>query len=260
MFLTRLLEQRSRDTYLQNWFTGEDLDGALTSLSGEAVNPGSALRLSAVFRCTNILSDDISKLPLHIFKMTPDGNRSIDPGHPVSRLLSIAPNEAMTPIVFWKLLELKRELWGNAYASVRLDYNGYPIELLPLPPEYVLPIIDNSGRLWYVVYLPGLEPRKVDASLMIHLKGFSTDGITGRSILQYARDAIGAGQAEQKFESTFYTKGMKLGGVLETPSKITQKIRTSCGRSSSRLPAGSITCIEWPSCRWARNSRPTPCQ
>lgn len=238
MILDRIFEglsQRNRADYIANWLTGGD--EFFTSLTGESVTQDSALKLSAVFRCVNILSDDVSKLPIHQIKVSGE-ERKFDYEHPASQLVSMSPNEVMVPIVFWKLMEMRRELWGNAYAYIETDYNGYPSALIPLPPEYVLPFIDATGNLWYIAALPGLDKRKLPASEVIHLKGISKDGVTGISILQYARETIGAGQAEQKFEGYLYLRGMKLGGVVEVPSKVSPADREIVRAEFEKMTSG----------------------
>jgi len=218
MILERILESRSIDQYMSDFLTG--LDDYLTSASGENVTQSSAMKLSAWFGCVNTLVDDLAKLPRHVFRRKSNGDRVEDRDHPAYRLLAIQPNRRMNPTSFFRLMEYKRISWGNGYAYVDTDFNGYPTELFPLPPEYTVIYVDDRGYLWYILKIPGMEPRKLPSSDVIHVKGFSEDGITGQSYLGYARETLGAGIAEQKFEGNFYQRGMKLGGVLKTPTQL----------------------------------------
>ncbi len=236
MILDRLLETRSYDSYMSDWLLG--LDDYYTSASGETVNQDSAMKLSAWFGSVSILVDDVAKLPRHVFKRSSNGDRNQSHDHPVHRLLTVQPNRRMNPSSFMKLLELKRINWGNGYAHVDTDYNGYPSELFPLPPEYTLPYVDDNGYLWYVLSIPGMSTRKLPSADVIHVKGFSTDGVTGQSYLGYARDAIGAGTAEQKFEGNFYQRGMKLGGVLKVPSKLSPDDKNKVRAEFEKITSG----------------------
>ena len=235
MIIRNLFEQRSRQDVVNAFLNGED--EVISSLSGENVSPSSALRLSAVFSAARILMDDIAKLPIHLF-VSKGEDREIDRNHPTARLLSVQPNELMTPLDFFRMLEFKRQFWGAGLAWVKTDYNGFPIELLPLPTEYTVPYVDDDGALWYVLRAPGPEMRKLPAADVICVKNFSTDGITWHSTLEYAREVVGAGQAEQKFETTFYSRGMKLGGVLETPSKLGPEEKEAVRREFERATSG----------------------
>lgn len=235
MILSSLLERRDRASYIADWLAG--IGDYLTTYTGENISQASALTLSAVYRCVTILMDDVGRLPTHCFRIKGE-DREIDRDHPTTRILSIAANEAMTPIAYTQLMEMRRELWGNAYAHVQTDYNGMVEELIPLPPEYVVPYIDEDGALWYTVNLPGMEPRKLPNYDVVHVRGFSTDGISGNSILGYARETIGVGQAEQKFEGRIYSQGMKLGGVIETPSKLGPDEKDVVRREFERMTSG----------------------
>lgn len=236
MILRSLFEQRSREQVVMDFLSGTD--EVFTSGTGENISPYSALKLSAVFRCATILMDDISKLPVHPFVIRGEG-REIDYNHPTARLLSVQPNELMNPMDFFQMLEYKRQFWGAGLAWVNVDYNGYPVELIPLPTEYVVPFLDiHTNQLWYIVSLPGLETRKLPPADVICVKNFSTDGITWHSTLEYARESVGAGQAEQKFENNFYLRGMKLGGILETPSKLGGEEKDILRREFERMTSG----------------------
>ncbi len=236
MIIDQLLETRSNESYLADWFLGED--SGFTSAAGESVTQATSMKLSAWFACVNILMDDVAKLPRHVYKRSSNGDRTIDYNHPAQYCLSIRPNRRMNPSSFFKLLELKRINWGNGYAYVDLDFNGYPTELFPLPPEYTVPYVDDNGYLWYVLSLPGMPMRKLPSDQVIHVKGFSGDGITGDSYLGYARDAIGAGIAEQKFEGNLYQRGMKLGGVLKTPTKLDTAGKDKVRREFEKMTSG----------------------
>ena len=65
------------------------------SHSGQYVTPQTALRASAVLACIRILSEDLSALPLNLYRRTPQGAvLAVD--DPRFRLLHDAPNPLMT--------------------------------------------------------------------------------------------------------------------------------------------------------------------
>ena len=63
--------------------------------SGQFVNPATALRASAVLACIRILSEDLSALPLNLYRQTPTGAvpATDDPRY---RLLRSSPNSWQT--------------------------------------------------------------------------------------------------------------------------------------------------------------------
>lgn len=235
MIIQQLLERRSDSNWLADFLTG--VEGYFTSQSGENVTQSSAMKLSAVFNAVNTISDDVAKLPAHVFKRTRLGVEQ-DTSHPAAFVLSVLPNQRMTPFKLKKYTDTKRQLWGHGYQYVDTDFDGNVIALLPLPPEYVLPCIDESGAMWYVLCLPGLERRKLPWYDVIDVHGFSMDGVGADGIMSYARDAIGTGLAHQKFEGNLYQRGMKLGGILETPSKLGPNEKDIVRREFEQMTSG----------------------
>jgi HK97 family phage portal protein len=235
MIISQMLQRRADSSWLSDFLTGADFH--FMSQTGETVTQFNALTLSAVYNAVNTIADDVAKLPVHIFRRS---SKDVEQeyNHPAVGLLSVQPNERMNPFNFRKFLEIKRQLWGHGLAYVDTDFNGMPFQLLPLFPEYVLHYIDDAGALWYILKMPGLEPRKLPAADVIDVKGFSENGITANSIIGYAREAIGVGLAEQKFEGNLYKAGMKLGGVLETPTQLEPTEKDKVRREFERMTSG----------------------
>jgi len=173
----------------------------------------SAMKVAAVNACVEIRSDSIGKLPLYIMDRTT--KKHLD-DHYLKYLLAVRPNEAMTPFVFKKLMETYRLLWGNAYAAiVRSPKTGIPIELIPLPADYVTPIQATDGSLWYVYSDPNSRMvRKIRSWDIIHLKAYTEDGIHGISVLSRASEIIDNARAQQQFEGKFYTQNARPSGIL----------------------------------------------
>src|SRR6266496_6085284 len=71
------------------------LFGGVRTHSGQFVTPQTAMRASAVLACMRILSEDISSLPLNLFRRTPQG-AVLATDHPLFRLLHDAPNNWQT--------------------------------------------------------------------------------------------------------------------------------------------------------------------
>ncbi len=111
-----------------------------------------ARKLSAVDRCLEILSDSIAKLPNYVID-SKSRRRLAD--HPALYALNVRPNEAMTPSVRKKALELSRLEGGAGYDwIIRDSATGRLRELIPLPWRLVAPWRDQAGRMWYTVSHP----------------------------------------------------------------------------------------------------------
>ena len=185
---------------------------------GQTVSQTTAMKVSAVNACVEVISNSVSKLPFFVID-SPTKERV---RHPVNQLLATRPNEAMTPSVFKKLIEVYRLLWGNAYIlPVRSSKNARVTELLPVPPDYMYPYIHEDGQLWYVLTVPLTgEQRKFRAWDVIHLKAYSVDGINGISVLSRAAEVVGTSKSAQTYESKLYSQNARPSGVLSVASKL----------------------------------------
>src|SRR4051812_20772953 len=88
---------RSASTYLRGELArrSETIRGGATT-SGMGVTPSSALALSAVFACINVISSDTSSLPLRVYRTRADGGRDEQRDHPAAELLAVSPDGETT--------------------------------------------------------------------------------------------------------------------------------------------------------------------
>src|SRR5262245_52331582 len=181
----------------------EDL-GATSSDSGVRVNERTALGYAAWWRGINLVSRDVGKLPLNVYKR--DGKGKVkDIEHPAYRLLRWKPNPYMTSITFKQILMGHVLMRGNGYGYIFRRGDGSPEAILPLMPDRTYPVREN-GRLWYVTTITlssgqgaPLEQRKLSPEDVLHIKGLGYDGLEGYDVLTYARDSLGLGLAARKF-------------------------------------------------------------
>ena len=209
----------SKNTAPENRSTVQRLYTGSSVSPINAALPSGAMLLGDVNRCVEILSDDMAKLPWFMM----DGEtreRTYDGG--LLYLLRVRPNEAMTPFTVDKLLEASVDLSGNGYLwIIRSPKSLKPVELIPVPPQLVTPWKNQRGEVWYRVIHPySNEPITVNAADMIHLKGFSTNGLTGIGVLERARQVIEGGYAAQEYQKAFYEHGGQPSGILQTESDL----------------------------------------
>ena len=63
-------DQKNPASWLVDWVTGGQ-----HTVSGESVTPETAMRLTAVYACVNVRSQDVAKLPLILYRRTKDGGK-----------------------------------------------------------------------------------------------------------------------------------------------------------------------------------------
>ena len=197
-----------------NFLTSATLFG---SGSGVRVSEKSSLGLTAVWSAVRLLSETIASLPINVYKMDKDGSKYVDYPNPLNKLISISPSPNYTRYNFIETMMSHLLLWGNAYACIKRNGGARPYELEILLPENVEPFKSDEDNLIYykVKDLGVLSDRE-----MIHIVGFSYDGVMGKSPIRVASEALGIAQASQEFGANFFGRGANLSGILEHPSRL----------------------------------------
>jgi len=196
-----------------------------------------AMKLSTVNACVECITNSISKLPIFIM----DGNTREHIKHPILKLLTERPNEAMNASTYKKLIETNRLLCGNGYALIVRDrLNARPRELIPLNPNYVRPYFDDSGVLWYVFTNPKTgEMRKLNNFDVLHYKAYSEDGINGISVLSRASEVINTAKATQNYENKLYTQNARPSGILKVATELGSPAKEKIRQEWEKIYSGS---------------------
>lgn len=192
------------------WLTGEGLVG---------MSRDRAMKISTVNRCVEVLSTSMAVLPIYIMD---EGSKARLADHRLGRVLWGRANEAMTSFDYQRLMMANQLLRGNAYAWIYRDpRSGHPLELLPLPPDYVQSWVDGGGRVWYLFTDPktgAVTPLRQDD--VLHYKAYSEDGLEGISILRRASLTLDTARAAQQYENRTWRSGGQPSGVLTTESDL----------------------------------------
>lgn len=195
-----------------------------TSGAGVAVNEATALNLSAVWSAVNLISGDVSALPLVLYKRLPNGGKERYYSHPLYRLLHDAPNPEMSSVTFRRTLQAHALTWGGGFAEIERDGGGRPKYLWPRTPDRVR-IDRDRGSLVYIISNPSGGETRLGPMDMLHIHGLGWDGMTGYSVIAKARESIGLGIAAERFGGTFFGQGATFGGVFEHPNKMSEIAR-----------------------------------
>ncbi len=85
--------------------------------AGVSVTRRTALTYAAVWRGVHLISGDVGKLPLCVYKSVGEGKEK-DFRHKAYKLLRRKPNSEMTALVFKRTLQAHVDLQGNGYAWI----------------------------------------------------------------------------------------------------------------------------------------------
>lgn len=216
----------------------------MISTSGQIVTPDTSIRVMAVYRAVRLLAQTIASLPLTIKSVLPSGAKKDAIDHPLYTLLKYRPNQWQTPFEFKELLGGHLELRGNAYAEMIQDGRGRVRQLLPLHPdrmyvrrEYVKGF---DEEIKYYEYWPrGGAPRVMFDDEVLHIRGFSTDGLIGINPIALARETIGLAMSAEEHAARFFSNNASPGGVLSTAKKMEEPAKKRLKKSWEEMHAGS---------------------
>lgn len=219
MLIRNLARPRNVATSMspRDFLTGVDVLDYATS-SGQTVTAETARNIATAYRCINVLSDDVAKLPLQTFMSRAPGQ--IERVRPSSRmeniswLLEVRPNRWMTPLVFKKMAIQWLLTHGAAYIWQPPRRAGRQNELFLLPTSYTLLYVDDSAQLWYEVRMPGRDPVRYPDVEVLSLLINSTDGVTGKGVIHYARETAGRQLSNYATQGKISGKGLNPSGVI----------------------------------------------
>ncbi|ELI9036059.1 phage portal protein [Morganella morganii] len=205
---------RKSDTGMSSSELSEMIGLTYDTYSGRRVSPQLAMQLTAVFSCVRVLAESVGMLPCSLYEQLDRGNRRAVRER-LSKLLSIKPNNYMTPQEFWELLIACLCLRGNFYAY-KVKALGEVVELLPLDPSSVTPKLNSKWDPEYQVTFPDGKRDTLTQDDIWHVRIFTLDGLTGLSPIAYAKQAVGLGLATEEHGSRLFGNGAVTSGVLQT--------------------------------------------
>lgn len=208
------------------------LFGGGPTAAGASVTDATALRVSAVYACVRVIAEDIAKLPADIWRARKDGtgwDRATD--HPLYRILR-RPNKFMTPTSFFMAMGASLGFRGNSINVILRDDRGVePVGLWPVNPGQVTIYEAVTGELFYAISRRTTLENAVlrNTALMVpaydimHVRGFTLDGLIGLSPLAQMRESIGIALAGEGMSAGMLANGAQPGGVLKHPEKISEE-------------------------------------
>mgnify|MGYP000053023027 CR=1 FL=1 len=193
----------------------EWLGSSTRSDSGIAVSHQAAMRVAAFWQGVTMISGDVAKVPLEIYRRKEGTDREIASNHPAYRVVRFQPNEDQTAAMFFQQMVCHRLVWGNAYALIDRNGRGDVTGLYPLLPDRTTLVKDPAnGNRYYRSEIDG-ELRNFPAYDIWHMRGISFDGLSGLDPVRYMRQMLGKILAKQRFASKFFKRGGRVGGILQ---------------------------------------------
>lgn len=194
--------------------------------AGIAVDPQSALSLTAYYAGVRVISEDTASLPVAVFRRKKSGGSTLIDDHSITVRFARSPDGPANEMssMRWREAWIAHCLgWGNGYAEVEWTADGQDVLGMHLMhPDKVRPIRDDNKRLFYEDRSRpgGAAATKIPAADVLHLAGLGFNGLIGYSPVQLAKEAIGLGRAAEQYGAKLFVNGAMPGGFLKSPGRL----------------------------------------
>ena len=195
--------------------------------------PPPLLSFSAVYGCVNVISSDIAKLPIKLWRKLPTGGRKLADDHPIHRLLQ-NPNGYQTHVDFFSYFFVSVLLAGNAYIYVTRDERGVAKRLDVLNPYFVRPLVADTGDIYYQIgasnSLPLVTEIPADGAIVpardvIHHRIMCVDHpLVGVTPLYAAAMSASVGLRANTSSAEFFANMARPSGILTAPGKVSKDL------------------------------------
>ena len=213
-----------------NFFGFSSFSNSKTAIA--PVTQNSSLTLSAFYNGIEILTNDIALPTKSVYKKDGDNRQSLS-NHPVNYLIAKRPNQYMTSFMFHKMMGQFAILKGNAYALIeRNKHTAKPIafQLITQPVKVVI----HNAKLFYTVKYKD-KSVTYPSDDILHIPGFSYNGITGISVIQHAARSLGVALAAQDYSSEYYNSKGLGSGFIKTDKSLDSTAKERIGTGFSDI-------------------------
>jgi HK97 family phage portal protein len=180
-----------------------------------------ALSQSAFFAAVNLISNSVAEMS---WEVKSKENEEIPDKFYANHIFD---NALLSQFILTKQLILDVLLHGNGFAYIERDKKGMPINLVYLPWGQCNIVYNKiNGSLFYQA--PIVSNSLIEPINMIHLRIHSVDGIIGKPITAFAKNAITLSGSADKAAQEFFSSGMTVKGILSTEApRLTKDQRES---------------------------------
>lgn len=188
---------------------------AAESSSGQIVTPATALTVSAFWACVWLNARVLASLPLELKRYKAGGGRGTpEMSDPLFDVLRWRPNASMTAYAFWTAMWASEMVWGAGFAKKHMN-GGKIVALEFLLPQYMTVYQKNGKGPVRFRYDSPLDPQDFSADEIFHLFTRSLDGLTGCSVIEFARHSLGIAQSGENAAGKIFRKGMNATGFIK---------------------------------------------
>lgn len=173
-------------------------------------------RISTIFTCRRVLSENLSRMPLSVFIDNDNGITEMK-RHRLTYLLKYRPNDYQNSQQFWSTIEYHRTL-GNAFARIHKNpATAYPTSFEIYHPGYCKGVEFKGTEMFYVFFNPVTRAEdKISAFDMLHFRGPSDDGIFGLEVMAAIERQANINERATSTIDNFYKNNATSPMAIET--------------------------------------------
>jgi HK97 family phage portal protein len=226
------------------------------SISGVEINQLTALNATTVMAAVTMLCEDFAKLTPTIYRKNADGSRTEARDHELYPLL-YRPNDYQDYFQFAEMMQFSLVMRGNAYAVRIRNGRGVTTRLIPVNADWVALWESPDGGLFFRVTANGLkmraelagQPFLIPAEDIVHIRGFSMNGLLGASRIVLAKEAIALSLGYERQAAQYMSQGANQSGILTTDQRLSPEAAARMAadwkeKKSGLQNAGKILVLE----------------
>ncbi|TLP41046.1 phage portal protein [Arcobacter arenosus] len=241
-----------------NWFRSQEvatssqefseLFAPRESTSGENITLSNAMKISTVFSCIRVLSETTGSLPIHLYEYNSKNNKKSKAyTHNLYDILNLEPNKDMTSVTFWEVCIAHLCLNGNFYAQIIKSRAGKILELVPLLATNVTKYRLEDDSIIFT-YNNGKHTYEFKQDEIFEVIGFSKDGWSGMSPIEYQRDSLGLSKSAENYGSRFFKNNATPPIAVKIPQTLNdeqyKRLKKSWQKAHSGENAHKVALLE----------------
>lgn len=190
-----------------------DVSG-LTTFANEDFNATTGV-ISTLLTCEKVLADQLSSLPLEIYRSGKDTGKIKEKEHPLYRLLHSTPNGYQTQTLFFQQLEKWRNHYGNAFAKInRIGGKVKSLELIH--PLQMQGFKIRAGKLYFWRVDETGKGKVIHNDDILHFRFISDDGVFGLNPIQVLYSELNNIHHGKYTLNNSYRNGLNIDKVIES--------------------------------------------
>ena len=193
------------------------------SHAGVTVSQKTALQVSAVFACVNVISGSLAMLPINIMRQS-ERRREIVSGLPLAYALRHEMYPGLPAQNGWQSIIANLVLRGNGYGQIILNGNKQVSGIRPLEAGAMK--WDSRLGKWLYHPVDGVKEEFTEAEIF-HVRGPSLGGGLGLDAMRIANEIIGLAIALDTNAATFFGNNSRMGTVLEAERSLPPEYRAA---------------------------------